>query len=134
MSFDGLSPWVWPCSTRKRRATVAEKRERSYSREYLLTATAREVIDISRMARGDEAEELVASALSVLVDSCPVRQSVTKLVAQPKRTISGCMAKAANQDVGTCAVCGDSRRLYRRPNAQLWCADCVMQDFISTKT
>ncbi len=53
------------------------------------------------------------------------------LKAPPKRTSSGTMAKAAKRVEGSCACCGQERRMYMRPNGHLWCADCIMGDFLN---
>jgi hypothetical protein len=108
--------------------TVAKVQLRSISaQEHALEMAAVEVVEIARCSHDkSEAKELVIEALRALAKSFQAAPKAKPLV----KIRSGFMSKCANGEAGECMCCGDERRLYPRPNQELWCAECTLDDII----
>lgn len=101
------------------------RREIKSPAEHKLQLKADEILEIARCARSDEKRELVLDVLRS-IEAVPA-------VNGPERYTSGFMSNVANRKHAACACCGAVRKIYRRLDMRLCCADCVLDDMIAAQ-
>lgn len=86
--------------------------------DYGLLLKAIEIVEIAKCRPSDEAQALVVDMLREIIRATPR--------AARAKHISGCLAAT-----GTCPTCADQTRLFRKPDGDLTCGACMMDELLA---